>query len=142
MAPRGCAHRSRADNGGAPRRPKADCDRTIVSLFVNPKQFAPGEDFAAYPREETEDLEKLEREGADLGFLPPVEEIYPLGFATRVRVEGLSEPLCGASRPGHFDGVATLVAKLLIESLPDAAYFGEKDYQQLLIVRRLARDRQ
>jgi pantoate--beta-alanine ligase len=122
------------------RRAKADCDRTIVSIFVNPKQFGPSEDFTAYPRAEAEDLEKLAREGADLGFLPPVADVYPAGFATRVRVEGLSESLCGASRPGHFDGVATVVAKLLIEALPDAAYFGEKDYQQLLIVRRVARD--
>jgi pantoate--beta-alanine ligase len=122
------------------RRAKGDCDRTIVSIFVNPKQFGPGEDFTAYPRAESEDLEKLAREGADLGFLPPVGEVYPAGFATRVRVEGLSEPLCGASRPGHFDGVATVVAKFLIAASPDAAYFGEKDYQQLLIIRRVARD--
>jgi pantoate--beta-alanine ligase len=122
------------------RRAKADCDRTIVSIFVNPKQFGPSEDFTAYPRAESEDLEKLAREGADLVFLPPVGDVYPAGFATRVRAEGLSEPLCGASRPGHFDGVATVVAKFLIAALPDAAYFGEKDYQQLLIIRRVARD--
>ena len=122
------------------RRAKAECGRTVVSIFVNPKQFAPHEDFSAYPRGEEADLEKLEREGADLAFLPPLDEIYPEGFATSVRVAGLSEPLCGAHRPGHFDGVATVVTKLLTQSLPDAAYFGEKDYQQLLIVRRLARD--
>ncbi len=122
------------------QRAKADCDRVVVSIFVNPKQFAPSEDFASYPRDETEDLKKLEEEGADLAFLPPLEEIYPAGFATTVRVQGLSEPLCGAHRAGHFDGVATVVTKLFAECSPDRAYFGEKDYQQLLIVRRLARD--
>ncbi len=121
-------------------RAKAECGRTVVSIFVNPKQFAPSEDFASYPRGEAEDLEKLQKKGADLAFLPPLAEVYPDGFATSVRVTGLSEPLCGAHRPGHFDGVATVVAKLFTQSSPDRAYFGEKDYQQLLIVRRLARD--
>jgi pantoate--beta-alanine ligase len=122
------------------RRAKSECGRTIVSIFVNPKQFGPNEDLSAYPRGEAEDLEKLEEEGADLAFLPPLEEIYPQGFATTVRVAGLSEPLCGAHRAGHFDGVATVVTKLFAEAQPDLAYFGEKDYQQLLIVRRLGRD--
>ncbi|HEV2302997.1 MAG TPA: pantoate--beta-alanine ligase [Stellaceae bacterium] len=121
-------------------RAKAECGRTIASIFVNPKQFAPNEDFAAYPRGEAADLEKLRETGVDVAFLPTVAEIYPEGFSTLVRVGGLSEGLCGAGRPGHFDGVATVVTKLLLQSRPDAAYFGEKDYQQLLIVRRLARD--
>jgi pantoate--beta-alanine ligase len=122
------------------RQARAECSRTIVSIFVNPKQFAPNEDFAAYPHREAADLEKLATAGSDLAFLPTAAEIYPEGFSTLVRVGGLSEGLCGAQRPGHFDGVATVVAKLLVQSLPDAAYFGEKDYQQLLIVKRLARD--
>ena len=121
-------------------RARAECRRTITSIFVNPKQFAPNEDFAAYPRGEEADLEKLRAAGVDLAFLPGVEDIYPAGFSTLVRVQGLSEVLCGAQRAGHFDGVATVVTKLLQQSMPDAAYFGEKDYQQLLIVRRLARD--
>jgi len=121
-------------------RARTECRRTIASIFVNPKQFAPNEDFAAYPRGEEADLEKLRAAGVDLAFLPGVENIYPAGFSTLVRVSGLSEGLCGAQRAGHFDGVATVVTKLLQQSLPDAAYFGEKDYQQLLIVRRLACD--
>jgi pantoate--beta-alanine ligase len=121
-------------------RAKAECDRTIVSIFVNPKQFGPSEDFAAYPRGEAADLEKLREAGADLAFLPAVAEVYPAGFSTLVRVGGLSEGLCAAGRPGHFDGVATVVTKLFLQAVPDAAYFGEKDYQQLLIVKRLARD--
>lgn len=121
-------------------RARAECRRTIASIFVNPKQFAPNEDFAAYPRGEEADLEKLRAAGIDLAFLPGIEDIYPAGFSTLVRVQGLSEGLCGAQRAGHFDGVATVVTKLLQQSLPDAAYFGEKDYQQLLIVKRLARD--
>ena len=121
-------------------RARAECRRTIASIFVNPKQFAPNEDFAAYPRGEEADLEKLRAAGVDLAFLPGIEDIYPAGFSTLVRVQGLSEGLCGAQRAGHFDGVATVVTKLLQQSLPDAAYFGEKDYQQLLIVKRLARD--
>lgn len=119
---------------------RAECDRVVATIFVNPKQFAPNEDLGSYPRRETADLEILRSAAVDLVFIPVVDEIYPPGFATTVRVSGLSEGLCGAHRPGHFDGVATVVTKLLIETLPDAAYFGEKDYQQLLIVRQLARD--
>ncbi len=122
------------------RAARAECDRVVASIFVNPKQFAPTEDLASYPRREAADLEMLETEGVDLVFMPAVDEIYPPGFATLVQVKGLTEGLCGAHRAAHFDGVTTVVTKLLIQALPDIAYFGEKDYQQLMVVRRLARD--
>ncbi|MGB9644724.1 MAG: pantoate--beta-alanine ligase [Stellaceae bacterium] len=122
------------------RAARAECDRVVASIFVNPKQFAPTEDLASYPRREAADLEMLETEGVDLVFMPAVDEIYPPGFATLVRVNGLTEGLCGVHRAGHFDGVTTVVTKLLIQALPDIAYFGEKDYQQLMVVRQLARD--
>ena len=116
------------------------CDRVVASLFVNPKQFGPREDFAAYPRNEAADLAKFREGGVDLVFAPTVEEMYPAGFATTVRVAGLGDDMEGAHRPGHFDGVATVVSKLLLQCLPDVALFGEKDYQQLLVIRRMARD--
>jgi pantoate--beta-alanine ligase len=119
---------------------QARCRRTIVSIFVNPKQFGPREDFSSYPRPEADDLDRLSKAGVDLAFMPAVEEVYPQGFATTISVGGPSQGLCGAHRPGHFDGVATVVAKLLIQAAPDAAFFGEKDYQQLMVVRRMARD--
>src|SRR5438552_8194932 len=119
---------------------RGQCERVVASLFVNPKQFGPREDFAAYPRDEAADLAKFREDGVDLVFAPPVEEMYPPGFASNIRIAGISESLEGAHRLGHFDGVATVVAKLLLQCLPDAAYFGEKDYQQLMVVRRLARD--
>jgi pantoate--beta-alanine ligase len=119
---------------------RAECDRVVASIFVNPKQFAPTEDLGSYPRREAADLEMLRSAGLDLVFIPAVDEMYPPDFATLVRVGGLTEGLCGAHRPGHFDGVTTVVTKLLIQVLPDIAYFGEKDYQQLMVVRRLARD--
>ncbi len=119
---------------------RAQCERVVASLFVNPKQFAPSEDFAAYPRSEAADVAAFQKAGVDLVFIPSVAAMYPPGFATSVQVVGVSEGLDGAHRPGHFDGVATVVAKLLLQCLPDAAYFGEKDYQQLMVVRRLARD--
>ena len=122
------------------RTAHAECNRVIATIFVNPIQFAPSEDLSSYPRRETADLEMLRSAGVDLVFMPAVDEMYPPGFSTTVRVAGLSEGLCGGHRPGHFDGVATVVAKLLIQALPDAAYFGEKDYQQLMIVRRLVCD--
>jgi pantoate--beta-alanine ligase len=122
------------------RRAQAECRRTIVTLFVNPTQFGPHEDLAAYPRDETGDREKLAMVGVDLLFAPDAAEMYPPGFATTVSVGGLTEHLCGPHRPGHFAGVATVVAKLLLQALPDAAYFGEKDFQQRQVIRRLTRD--
>ncbi|RMF72477.1 MAG: pantoate--beta-alanine ligase [Alphaproteobacteria bacterium] len=115
-------------------------DRVIVSIFVNPMQFGPDEDFSRYPRTLQSDLDALNEEEADAAFLPAVSEMYGEGFATEVMVRGLSESLEGEHRPGHFTGVATVVTKLLIQSLPDFAVFGEKDYQQLVIVRRLVAD--
>lgn len=115
-------------------------DRVIVSVFVNPTQFAPGEDYQAYPRDLDSDARLAEGAGADLLFAPSVEELYPPGFSTEVRVKGLSEPLCGEHRPGHFDGVAVVVAKLLNIVRPDVSVFGQKDAQQALLIRRLARD--
>ncbi len=117
-----------------------DCRRVIVTIFVNPTQFAAEEDLDAYPRGEAADLAKLQALGADLAFLPGVDQMYPDGFATNVRVEGLTEVLCGLERPVHFGGVATVVSKLFNQSKADRAYFGEKDYQQFLVVRRMVRD--
>jgi len=122
------------------RQAKADCRRVIVTLFVNPTQFGPNEDLAAYPRNEAADRDKVAALGADALFAPGVEEMYGPDAATTVSVAGLTEHLCGPFRPGHFAGVATVVTKLLLQSLPDAAYFGEKDFQQLQVIRRLARD--
>ena len=116
------------------------CARVIVSIFVNPLQFGPNEDLAAYPRREAADVAAAAQAGAQLVYAPAVTEMYAPGHATTVHVGGLTEGLCGPHRPGHFDGVATVVAKLLLQTLPDAAYFGEKDYQQLLVIRRLVRD--
>jgi len=121
-------------------RARADCARVVATLFVNPKQFNSARDLDSYPRDEARDAAFLEAAGVDLLFAPTAEEIYPAGFATTVSVAGLTECLCGVTRPGHLTGVATVVTKLLLQGLPDGAYFGEKDYQQLLVVRRLTRD--
>ncbi|GAB4234309.1 MAG: pantoate--beta-alanine ligase [Methyloligellaceae bacterium] len=116
------------------------CERCVVSIFINPKQFAAHEDLDTYPRDEASDIEKLARLNTDLIYMPAVDSIYPPGFSTRVEVDGLTGVLCGKSRPHFFTGVATVVAKLLIQCLPDIAVFGEKDYQQLLVVRQMVRD--
>ncbi|RBW54880.1 pantoate--beta-alanine ligase [Ruegeria sp. A3M17] len=119
---------------------KTGCDRVIVTIFVNPKQFNNPEDLAKYPRTENEDAQKLAPYGVDAIYVPEPEEIYPQGFATTVSVAGLTDVMEGEFRPGHFDGVATVVAKLFLQTQADRAYFGEKDYQQLMIVTRMARD--
>ncbi len=117
-----------------------NCDHAVATIFVNPTQFAPSEDFEAYPRDEADDIAKLDGLSTDLAFIPDVDEMYADGFSTSVSVSGLTDGLCGASRPHFFGGVATVVTKLLLQALPDRAYFGEKDYQQLQVVRRMARD--
>lgn len=112
----------------------------VVSIFVNPSQFGEGEDFQAYPRNEAEDVKKLSGTNASIVYIPGVDEMYPEGDTTTVSVGGISENFEGAVRPGHFDGVATVVSKLLLQCQPDAAIFGEKDYQQLAVIRRFVRD--
>jgi len=122
------------------RRAKADCDVVVVSVFVNPKQFGAGEDFEVYPRPLARDQQLASEAQADAMFLPTVEEMYPAGFQTVVDVPVLGSLLEGAHRPGHFAGVATVVTKLLNMVQPHRAYFGQKDYQQLLLIERVARD--
>lgn len=118
----------------------AACDRVIVTIFVNPKQFNNPEDLENYPRTEEEDAQKLEPFNVDAIYVPDGDEMYPDGFSTTVSVAGLTDMLCGAARPGHFDGVATIVTKLFLQTQADQAFFGEKDYQQLQVVTRLATD--
>ena len=121
-------------------RAKKMADRVVATIFVNPKQFGSREDFAAYPRQENTDFEMLNAAGVHLLFAPDVTAMYPPGFATTVEVTGISDVLDGLARPGHFNGVATVVSKLLLQTLPDIALFGEKDYQQLAVIRRLVAD--
>lgn len=119
---------------------KGHASRIVASIFVNPSQFGPKEDFKRYPRDEAGDVDKLAKEGVDLVFIPSTDEMYPAGFATKVSLPSLTEDLCGAARPNHFEGVATVVTKLLLQCGPDVAVFGEKDFQQLLVIKRLVRD--
>ncbi|OQW56301.1 MAG: pantoate--beta-alanine ligase [Proteobacteria bacterium HN_bin10] len=122
------------------RAAKQKCDRAIATLFVNPRQFAPHEDFDRYPRNEEQDAALLASAGCDLLYAPDRSVMYPEGFATNVIVSDVSTPLEGEFRPHFFGGVATVVTKLLLQALPDAAFFGEKDYQQLQVIKRMARD--
>jgi len=119
---------------------KQHTDRLIISIFVNPTQFGPGEDLDRYPRDTDGDLQKARDVGVDIVFMPSAKEMYPHGFQTRVQVEDLPLHLCGLSRPGHFDGVATVVAKLFNITKPHMAVFGQKDYQQLAIISRMVMD--
>jgi len=137
----GCLHEGHLSLLRAARR---SCDVVVMSLFVNPAQFGRGEDLESYPRDEARDTELAEREGVDLVYAPPIEEVYPEGFATSVEVSGgLTEVLCGAPGrrgAGHFRGVTTVVAKLLNSVAPDTAFFGQKDAQQATVIRRMVRD--
>jgi pantoate--beta-alanine ligase len=118
---------------------RTKADRVVVSIFVNPTQFAPNEDFSAYPRTEAADAARLEGK-ADLIFAPDAADMYPEGFSTTISLSGVTEPLEGAFRPTHFAGVATVVAKLILRAMPDIAIFGEKDWQQLMVIRRMVAD--
>jgi pantoate--beta-alanine ligase len=117
-----------------------DADQVVVSIFVNPIQFGPKEDLAAYPRDLSRDLALIEDAGASFAYVPETEEMYPEGFATYIDVEGLTDRLCGVSRPGHFRGVTTVVAKLFTAVKPHVAVFGQKDAQQVLVIQHMVRD--
>jgi pantoate--beta-alanine ligase len=127
-------------HGALIRQSAARCDATVVSIFVNPTQFGPSEDLAGYPRDLERDQNLCLEAGATVLFLPDVSEVYPTGFQTHVEPGRLAEPLCGAFRPGHFRGVATVVAKLFNMVQPDLAFFGQKDFQQTVVIRRMVRD--
>ncbi len=122
------------------RKAKKGTDYVIVSIFVNQAQFGPKEDFKKYPRGLKRDLDICKKEGADIIFVPEAKEMYPDGYSTYVSVEGITEKLCGASRPGHFRGVATVLAKLFNIAMPDIAYFGQKDAQQAIVIKKMAED--
>ncbi len=122
------------------REAKKESDRVVVSIFVNPTQFGPGEDYKEYPRDLEGDAVKLEEIGIDYIFTPEVADMYPEGFNSYVEVLGITEVLCGSSRPGHFRGVTTVVSKLFNIVQPDQAYFGQKDFQQLMVIKRMVRD--
>ncbi|WP_425281144.1 pantoate--beta-alanine ligase [Paenibacillus jilunlii] len=122
------------------RKAGETANTVVMSIFVNPLQFGPNEDFSSYPRDERRDLELAEREGADIVFIPSVEEMYPQPIRTKVTVDSLTTQLCGASRPGHFDGVTTVVSKLFNMVQPDYAFFGLKDAQQVAVLRRMVSD--
>lgn len=122
------------------RQAKELAEAVVVSIFVNPKQFGPGEDFSKYPRTLEADVEKLHKEGVQLVYAPDAADLYPEGFSTSISVGELGAILCGKFRPGHFDGVATVVAKLLLRIMPHVAVFGEKDYQQLCVIGRVVSD--
>jgi len=122
------------------RHARDECGTVVVSLFVNPKQFSEGEDLEAYPRDEDRDAALAAAAGADILFAPPLDEVYPAGFDTTVEVAGLTDVMCGAARTGHFAGVTTVVTKLFNMVRPDVAFFGQKDAQQALVIRKLVRD--
>lgn len=122
------------------RAARQECDVVVMSIFVNPRQFGPQEDLESYPRDMERDLALARDAGVDVAFTPDVDEVYPSGYQTEVTVSTLTQPLCGASRPGHFTGVTTVVAKLFNMVGPDRAYFGQKDYQQATVIRRMVTD--